>query len=247
MQRGTTTTNLNNTKNNFAGTSINTKHPCNPNICDFWPHCAHRDSFNNPVMRPTQSYLNQQHCFDGGLKETNRQLEISSHDHHKRKPSRLDANSRSKSNPRSSSGGVFDASEINERHVERRLSPNTRENCTDRKCSPVHPKGAVSRSSSGYGNRSSSSSSSSDIFVTISDRTTLKSPKNSKNSGASSPFEELSFKDKKNREELLTRPGSAPSDNRLSVPESQQRSMSLPKSFLSTSYRKGYVPLIYLL
>ncbi|XP_044261717.1 uncharacterized protein LOC123009457 [Tribolium madens] len=71
----------------------------------------------------------------------------------------------------------------------------------------------------------SSSSSSSDVWLTTSDRTVAK-----KSSGASTP-EDLSS-DK--------RPGSAPTEERSNgFLESQQRSMSLPKSFLSVSQQQG--------
>lgn len=246
LQRGSTAPNLNNTKNNFAGkASTEIKNLCNPDTCDFWPHCAHRDSINNqtqPMMRASQSYPTHQRALDENKIETirssNGSMERGNQDQHRKKLSRHDTDSRSGSrrSVKSGSGTLgSESSEANERRADRRPSPSKRE--IERKCSPVNPKSVPSRSPSIFGNRSSSSSSS-DIYVTTSDRTASKSPKTAKSSGASTPLGEMPIKDERLREEILTRPGSAPSDeSRLCVPESQQRSMSLPKSFLSASYQ----------
>lgn len=82
---------------------------------------------------------------------------------------------------------------------------------------------------------SSASSTSSDIWVTTSDRTMTKSPRNQKSSGASTPLEDaiaLSKSPVKESDEDNSRPGSAPAqqeDRRFL--DTQQRSLSLPKSF----------------
>lgn len=105
------------------------------------------------------------------------------------------------------------------------------ESAIERRMSPGSSKNA-SRSPSAVGN-SSNSSSSSDVWLTTSDRTASKSPRNAKSSGASTPLEEL--RDERARESILTRPGSAPMEDDVIV-SSDQRSMSLPKSFLSAAY-----------
>ncbi|XP_012269249.2 uncharacterized protein LOC105693719 [Athalia rosae] len=89
----------------------------------------------------------------------------------------------------------------------------------------------------------SSSSSSSDIWVTTSDRTVTKSPRNAKSSGASTPMEDAMIGPfaglpDTGRDAILSRPGSAPAQreetgNEDSPLDPQQRSLSLPKSFLA--------------
>ncbi|KDR17820.1 hypothetical protein L798_08250, partial [Zootermopsis nevadensis] len=112
----------------------------------------------------------------------------------------------------------------------------------ERKASPI----VNSRSPSAVGGTSSSSSSSSDVWVTTSDRTVMKSPRTQKSSGTSTPLEDASSTvmlmikspvGDHSKSVLEPRPGSAPAEvveNRNKVMlESQQRSLSLPKSFLS--------------
>ncbi|RZC34253.1 hypothetical protein BDFB_007275 [Asbolus verrucosus] len=180
LHRGSTTPNLPTAKHIFVEPS---KNPCNPETCDFWPHCAHRESL---IMRSSQSYPTHQRSLDSV--NTKRMHELS-------KP------------------------EVRER----RISPSKRD---DKKGSPV------------FGNVSTSSSSS-DVWLTTSERTVRASPKNAKGSGGSTPLEELPLADGR-REVILTRPGSAPTEERSAgFLESQQRSMSLPKSFLSVSHQQG--------
>lgn len=115
----------------------------------------------------------------------------------------------------------------------------------DRKLSPVVTSVVNSRSPSAVGG-SSTSSSSSDVWVTTSDRTVTKSPRTQKSSGTSTPLEDAlstvvlvtksPVRDRK-KSTLEPRPGSAPAEveearNKMML-ESQQRSLSLPKSFLS--------------
>ncbi|XP_043469994.1 uncharacterized protein LOC122503188 isoform X3 [Leptopilina heterotoma] len=130
---------------------------------------------------------------------------------------------------------------------------------TERKVSPNQMK-CLNKSPSGIAiSPTSSSSSSSDIWVTTSDRTSTKSPKNAKSSGASTPMEDAMAGSLKTlieppRDGILSRPGSAPAKRDNSLPsgvilDPQQRSLSLPKSFLAhninesnvgtTSWRRG--------
>lgn len=115
----------------------------------------------------------------------------------------------------------------------------------DRKVSPVQGKSIANRSPSGHAASSSttSSSSSSDIWVTTSDRTVTKSPRNAKSSGASTPMEDAVIGSLKTlmeppKDGMLSRPGSAPTrgEDTMSADGSldpHQRSLSLPKSFLT--------------
>lgn len=152
LHRGSTTPNLPLPPKHVFGPQEPHKNPCNSDTCDFWPHCAHRES----IMRSSQSYPSHQRSLDST----------------KRRPS---------NKPQ-----VF----------------------------------------------GSSSSSNSDVWLTTSEKTVAK-----KSSGASTP-EDLPAETK--REMILTRPGSAPTEERNDgFLESQQRSMSLPKSFLSVSQTQG--------
>lgn len=114
---------------------------------------------------------------------------------------------------------------------------------SERKVSPNQMK-CLNKSPSGIAiSPTSSSSSSSDIWVTTSDRTSTKSPKNAKSSGASTPMEDAVAGSLKTlieppRDGILSRPGSAPAKRDNSLPsgvilDPQQRSLSLPKSFLA--------------
>lgn len=204
--------------------------PCTSTTCDFWPHCAHRESLNSraqSMMRLSQSYPTHQRSLDSNNVENNRStlsvMERTNQEHKKRTSVHLQ---RRRNEP------VADY-----KIRERKLSPNKgNELSVERKISPVSSKNA--NSPSGLGN-SSNSSSSSDIWLTTSDRTISKSPKNAKSSGASTPLEEAPVKDEHLREVILTRPGSAPMEDNPGSIEAQQRSMSLPKSFLSVSYQQG--------
>lgn len=126
-----------------------------------------------------------------------------------------------------------------------------------RKVSPIQMKDSgVGRSpSAGNANilspsMTTSSSSSSDIWITTSDRTITKSPKNPKGSGASTPMEDamagsLKTLTEPNADNLSSRPGSAPARRNESPSENgyhlnpQQRSSSLPKSFLTHNSPTG--------
>lgn len=116
----------------------------------------------------------------------------------------------------------------------------------DRKVSPIQGMNVVSRSPSGQiasSSTTTSSSSSSDIWITTSDRTVTKSPRNAKSSGASTPMEDAVIGSLKTlieppRDGRLSRPGSAPTRGEDSLTgdvalDPHQRSLSLPKSFLA--------------
>lgn len=110
---------------------------------------------------------------------------------------------------------------------ERRLSPNKQtampQKPESRKTSPV---GHAKRSTPTLGTVSGSSSGS-EAWLTASGKS------GTKGSGESTPLEELLAASEK-RDRSFTRPGSAPSEERSSdLLSQQQRSMSLPKSFLS--------------
>ncbi|KAJ3640655.1 hypothetical protein Zmor_027203 [Zophobas morio] len=190
LHRGSTTPNLPISKHVFGPQVEPTppKNPCTSDTCDFWPHCAHRESLNREfIMRSSQSYPTHQRSLDS----TNKRRVSPS------KPSAM----------------------LPQKEFEKKTSPVT------------VPFGTVS-----------SSSSSSDVWLTTSDRTV---GKNAKGSGASTPLEDLPPLSDKGREMILTRPGSAPTEERSAgFLESQQRSMSLPKSFLSGSHQQGYVGLL---
>ncbi|KAJ8919121.1 hypothetical protein NQ315_012106 [Exocentrus adspersus] len=231
--RGSTSPSLTTRKQSFE-VKTEPKSVCKPDTCDFWPHCAHRDSLhreNQFVMRSSQSYPTHQRSLDSSKSETNRStssvMDRKSQDQYRR---RL-------------------VQEIEKRKIqngaakdvrERRISPNkptVKRDQSDsviyeKKTSPVNPKNRAST----FVNISGSSSGS-DAWLTTSDRKS-----NVKGSGASTPLEDVfnGVKDEKPREIILTRPGSAPSEERSAEQlVSQQRSMSLPKSFLSAgSYQQ---------
>ncbi|XP_022919808.2 uncharacterized protein [Onthophagus taurus] len=214
LQRGSTTPNLTKVKS----TTTEVKKPCTSDTCDFWPHCAHRDSLTNQsMMRISHSYPTHQ-----------RSLEKSSPESTKPQPKRLsraDTDVRYQRRP-------------TQQFETKRLSPiKSSVVQNDRKCSPVN---VNVRGVSPVSRNPSSSSTSSDLYLTTSDRASSRSPKNAKSSGASTPLEDVPKKDEPIREMVLTRPGSAPNEEKKSVgfEDAQQRSLSLPKSFLSGTYQQ---------
>ncbi|KAI4488594.1 hypothetical protein M0802_011484 [Mischocyttarus mexicanus] len=126
----------------------------------------------------------------------------------------------------------------------------------DRKVSPVQGGKNLNRSPSGpppiVSPSSTSSSSSSDIWVTTSDRTVTKSPRNVKSSGTSTPMDDAVIGSLKTlmvppKDGMLSRPGSAPTRGEDSLTtdvtlDPHQRSLSLPKSFLThnTDRERGF-------
>lgn len=224
LQRGSTTPNLPTTRNTFT-TAQETKINCTSETCDFWPHCAHRTTMTGqtqPMMRLSQSYPSHQRSLDS---ETARPTTKPSFGGNRISPSTAQP-------PRkpSPSGSSIYSNESERTH--RRPSPNRShklEASTDsgydmRGSSPIHLKRPLGTSSN--------SSSSSDVWLTTSDRTVTKSPRAGRGSGTSTPLDEIPLTIP--REIILTRPGSAPNqETAVNVVEAQQRSLSLPKSFLS--------------
>ncbi|KYN33988.1 hypothetical protein ALC56_11802 [Trachymyrmex septentrionalis] len=123
----------------------------------------------------------------------------------------------------------------------------------DRRVSPVQGMNVVNKSPSGgpiiSSSTTTSSSSSSDIWITTSDRTVTKSPRNAKSSGGSTPIEDAVIGSLKTliespKDGTLSRPGSAPTRGEDSltgdiVLDPHQRSLSLPKSFLAHNTAEG--------
>ncbi|XP_031334986.1 flocculation protein FLO11-like [Photinus pyralis] len=250
LQRCVTTPNSSSTKQSFKiSPTTETGNTCNSSTCDFWPHCAHRDSLNSKaqsMMRLSQSYPSHQRSLDVDNNRPNMGgVERTSQEQHKKRS----INSKNVMDPGNVSHVQRKRNEsftpnVDHKIREKHLSPNKcneskRDLSADRKISPVNSKSA-SRSPSAIGN-SSNSSSSSEVWVTTSDRTASKSSKNAKSSGASTPLDEvIIIKDDHIKEIILTRPGSAPADDDINGSiEAQQRSMSLPKSFLAVNYQQG--------
>lgn len=253
LQRGSTAPNIQTSQSYTPSPTTETINPCNSTTCDFWPHCAQRENLNNQV----------QNIYSGNMKiSPSYQRSPQSETHTDRdltpEPRKRNGNISARASPDSKAGSIsrrsvtptdrhsVDKSDINDHY--RDISVN-RYKESDRKTSPVNPK-SVSHSPSAVGN-SSCSSSSSDVWITTSDRTITRSPRNAKSSGASTPMDSehtiLSSKaDHQPREMILTRPGSAPvniEEDRATetISETQKRSMSLPKSFLSGKNKQRYV------
>lgn len=256
LQRGATAPNLQPTGHGFTPSPTSeSKNPCNSATCDFWPHCAQRETLNHQAqnvysMKVSPSY-HPQH-----------QHQHQHQNQHQRSPqqdSRRDTPEPPK--PKRSSGPMREKSDASDQYV-RELSVSRRaqpSDASERKTSPINPKAIIPPHSSarsptalGGGNSSCScSSSSSDVWITTSDRTMTKSqsPRNAKSSGASTPLDDngpgpSSSTDRQLREMILTRPGSAPVNvqeeaARLAPDSQQKRSMSLPKSFLSGKNKHG--------
>lgn len=184
------------------------KRPCSSSTCDFWPHCAQRESLNSQAQsvyagaRVSPSYPRSPQTGVGG----------------RRAITPVDRDR--------------DDSEVSVQQHVRELTVGRRIPGTG----PVMGPGTVAsggRSPPALApvpcpvpHISSCSSSSSDIWITSSDRTVARtSPR--------TPLEEPPPP----REMILTRPGSAPvnveEERSREASESQKRSMSLPKSFLS--------------
>lgn len=229
LLRGSTSPSFSNQRQSYE-TKVDTKNPCCRETCDFWPHCSHRNNLSrepNFAMRSSQSYPTHARSLDSNV-ENERFMSVDKKQQERFNKLRLSYDfQRQKQATRTVS-------------KEKRLSPNKQTIKRDqsegsKKSSPVNPKyrtptvGTVSGSSSG-----------SDVWLTASGKSNVKS------SGASTPLEDisssvlLSVKDDRSREMILTRPGSAPFEYRSATENlaAQQRSMSLPKSFLSASYQQ---------
>ncbi|XP_045467492.1 uncharacterized protein LOC123675950 isoform X2 [Harmonia axyridis] len=216
------------------------------NICDYWTHCGNRDSSltrdSQFVMRSSQSYPIQHHV---SLDSANVRMDRVIPDNLKRRSGGV-ITERRVLPPQFSVRNTLTPTDFlrNGRSDQEvtdimdRLSPSgrTTNESQERKSSPSNSRNQSNRSL----DNASNSSSSDDIWL-ASDRTVTKCPRNAKSSGASTPLEDLPpEKEHHVREMILTRPGSAPSQDRQeSFLESQQRSMSLPKSFQSTGYQQS--------
>lgn len=200
-----------------------------------WPHSINRESsLNMTVMRSSQSYPTHQKSLESTEPEAIRPNSISldrtRQDAKKKRIMHSETELKTTRHVNVSYEESQDSKPDGLLRVERRSSPNRSGAFAEKKVSPVTENRLC--------NLASSSSSSSDVYITTSDRTTSKSPKNVKSSGASTPLDDNSAKDCRCHEEIISRPGSAPNDeHKLATVENQQRSMSLPKSFLSVSYQ----------
>lgn len=227
--RGSTSPSFSSNRQNYD-TKPDTKNICSRDTCDFWPHCAHRNNLSREssfVMRSSQSYPTHARSLDSNVENDHFISNEKKQQEHFNKMRLAHEFERQKQAARNIA-------------KEKRLSPNQQSLKRDqgegsKKGSPVNPKsrtptfGTVSGSSSG-----------SDVWLTASGKSNVKS------SGASTPLEDicssalLSVKDDRSREMILTRPGSAPFEDRSAAENlvAEQRSLSLPKSFLSASYQQ---------
>lgn len=235
LQRGSTTPNFNSSRNVLAQMAKTT---CTSETCDFWPHCTHRTTItgqSQSAMRLSQSYPSHQRSLDSAdTARTPTILERQNHDAYRSKISPSSIQPTRKASPSGNSIYSHDS--------ERKLDPR------DRRPSPSRSHKLEASTDSGYDVKgsspihlrrltptfgtSSNSSSSSDVWLTTSDRTVTKSPRAGRGSGMSTPIDESALMIP--REIILTRPGSAPNqETSVNMIEAQQRSLSLPKSFLS--------------
>lgn len=269
LQRGVTTPVTNPTSNHDFTLSPESKMRCYSSTCDFWPHCSQRDSIYSPsqgpvFMKVSQSYPAHQRMTSETGSQVNRGSACSSPAslermdetrENSRKPRYVNGGPKyqervpkgvlkhSRWTPHETVNGHVTNSDKNYRKSEIGNSFDSSQK-TERKVSPNQIK-CLNKSPSGVAisPSSSSSSSSSDIWITTSDRTATKSPKNAKSSGASTPMEDAMAGSLKTlieptRDGILSRPGSAPAKRDNSLPsdvilDPQQRSLSLPKSFLA--------------
>lgn len=259
LQRGATTPNT-------SGQTSDSKIRCNTSTCDFWPHCAQRETLYSPntgqaFMKLSQSYPAHRRASNDSIishATRDRGSACSS-------PASLDVvDDRDNRKPRPRLERTHQAAKPEERLPKSALKPSRKSpvgslNGLDqstrweyrnshgdnivRRVSPVQSK-TLGRSPTGATSSiTTSSSSSSDIWVTTSDRTVTKSPKNPKSSGGSTPMEDAIAGSLKTLQEPLrdteqSRPGSAPAKREDSLTgegflEPHQRSLSLPKSFLT--------------
>lgn len=284
LQRGSTAPNLPHPGQSFTPSPTTEKNPCNSSTCDFWPHCAQRDNLNSQAQNVYASSVKVSPSYPRSPQsDQSSRTRDSTPESMKKRNGNINS---ARASPESKSGSYYqrrpptpsdrpmsadrdrerdrDDSEVSVQYV-RELSVgrrptsvmsslSSRDVSTERKTSPVIPKSS-SRSPSAIGN-SSCSSSSSDIWITTSDRTVTKSPRNIKSSGASTPMDDHTVASstksdcQQPREMILTRPGSAPvnvEEERARASEFQKRSMSLPKSFLSGRNKQRYVfpPLLF--
>lgn len=225
--------------------SPETKARCNSSTCSFWPYCSQRDTHRySPTtlltsggsMKTSQSYPAAQNRLS--LDSSGQQLNSVGKNSASSSPASLEQVDEREPNSRSRE----------KRNTNKQKSVITAGKSSRRSPAPSTPIESQTKPSPSLGpgsSASSSSSSSSDIWVTTSDRTVTKSPRNAKSSGASTPMEDAiigSFvtlaEVNEGERNLVTRPGSAPAQREdSSVNDStldpHQRSLSLPKSFLA--------------
>ncbi|XP_063987773.1 mucin-2 isoform X2 [Diachasmimorpha longicaudata] len=230
LQRGATTPTTSNFMNDMN------KIRCNTSTCNYWPHCSeslYSPNQPQPLMKISQSY------------PTHRRVSTDS----------VTSQSKDRASTCSSPASldIVDDRDTRKTHVRKemksamkRSSPNSYEGTTrweyrNARASPEVMKN-VGVSTNGTSSVTTSSSSSSDIWITTSDRTVTKSPKNPKSSGGSTPMEDTIVEGGKGgdpvRDKDHARPGSAPTKREISPEapgslEPHQRSSSLPKSFLT--------------
>ncbi|XP_034941073.1 serine-rich adhesin for platelets [Chelonus insularis] len=259
LQRGATTPNT-----NTSNISSESKVRCNTSTCDFWPHCLQRETLCSPNQNQASMKLSQSYPSHRRVSTDN----IISHSTRDRgsacsSPASLDVDDRESRKSRQRSERHFQTSKHEERlpksvlkqprrsplgsqneldQSTRRDFRNAHGEITGRRVSPIQSK-AIGKSPSGgaVSSTTTSSSSSSDIWITTSDRTVTKSPKNPKSSGGSTPMEDAiagSLRTLQEPQSEQLRPGSAPAKRGESPDggkflEPHQRSSSLPKSFLT--------------
>ncbi|KAK0164355.1 hypothetical protein PV328_002993 [Microctonus aethiopoides] len=266
LQRGATTPN-----SNISSASNDSKMRCNTSTCDFWPHCSQKETLYSPnqsqaFMKLSQSYPSHPRIsIDSIISHSTRDRGSACSS-----PAALDViDDRDTMNKaRARTGERYQNSKQDQERLPKSVLKQSRRSPVDlsqngidlatrweyrnahsdnqRRISPVQSK-ITGRSSNNGGATSSittSSSSSSDIWVTTSDRTVTKSPKNPKSSGGSTPMEDAiagslkTLQQEPIQQSEQSRPGSAPakredSPNSDRFIEPHQRSSSLPKSFLT--------------
>lgn len=240
LQRGSTTPNFASSR---SLTTQAVKPTCTSETCDFWPQCTHRTTITGQTqsaMRLSQSYPSHQRSLDSA--EATRTSTVLERHYDNTYKYTIPANKISPSSSQPSRKTSPSGSSIYSHDSERKMDPR------DRRLSPSRSHKLEASTDSGYDMKgsspihlkrltptfgtSSNSSSSSDVWLTTSDRTVTKSPRAGRGSGMSTPLEEVALTIP--REIILTRPGSAPNqETTVNVIEAQQRSLSLPKSFLS--------------
>ncbi|XP_050306057.1 uncharacterized protein LOC126743130 isoform X2 [Anthonomus grandis grandis] len=224
LLRGATSPSLPSNKSSFDNVKDNfeVKGPCSPEICAFWPHCAHRENISREPqynMRSSQSYPSHQRSLDSvttsdSSRSASTVIEKKSQEQYiPSQPSRrADSETRGARKPQ---------------QEYRRISPNRPSatgSSTRRNGAPEVP--VLERKTSTRTGNLSGSSSGSDVWISGSRVSSIRG------SRASTPVENYLDKDKT----VLSRPGSAPMQevpSDMLVP--QQRSMSLPKTFLAGS------------
>uniref|UniRef100_A0AAR5PY67 FERM adjacent (FA) domain-containing protein n=1 Tax=Dendroctonus ponderosae TaxID=77166 RepID=A0AAR5PY67_DENPD len=218
LLRGATSPSLPSSKSSFEHTlkSFEGKAACSPEICDFWPHCVHRDSTGREshfVMRSSQSYPSS----------------------HQRSSESLATTDSSRS-----TGTVIEKKSQYQFKRRNEMEGRSRKPQELRRISPSQPPAtgssmrrngstempAIDRKNSPRTSNVSGSSSGSDVWLSASRASSRKG------SQASTPVDSHPEIPRN----VMARPESAPMQDLPSGQlVAQQRSMSLPKSFLTSS------------